>query len=516
MSHIDESSQKQISLGIILQYVQMSLSIIIQLIYTPVMLRILGSTEYGIYNLTASIISYLNLLSLGFGASYIRYYSKYKKNGDVEGIKSLNGLYLIVFSVIGLIALICGIFLVFNVEIFYNNTYTELEIEVARKLMLFLTINLTISFPASLFVSYVTSQEKFIFQKLLNIGKTVLSPALSIVFLYNGYGSVGMVVITTIVSFTVDFINIFYCFFFLKMKIKIEKPKMFLLKDIFIFSSFIAINQIIDQINWQTDKIILGKMINGTAVAIYVVGANINTMFTSFSTAISNVFIPKIHRIVSKAEFDMDSRLTEIFIKVGRLQWFVLMLILTGFIFYGKYFIFRWAGEDYQTAYYVALLLMCPVVIPSIQNIGIEIQRAKNKHQFRSIIYLFMAIINVGISILFCYLWGEIGAALGTTISLIVANGIIMNIYYHKKIGINIIDFWKSIFSTLPAFVFPTIFGVLCMHFLTINSILVFCLLICSYSLLYFVSILNFGLNMYEKQQVKNIFGKIFRRKNNV
>ena len=74
------SKTKQRKAGVILQYLQMALNIVISLIYTPVMLRILGKTEYGIYNLSSSIIAYLSLISLGFGASYIRFYSIYSKD----------------------------------------------------------------------------------------------------------------------------------------------------------------------------------------------------------------------------------------------------------------------------------------------------------------------------------------------------------------------------------------------------------------------------------------------------
>ena len=78
---------KQIKWGILLQYAQMALNILIHIIYTPIMIRILGNNEYGIYNLVSSIISYLNLLSLGFSAGYIRFYSRYKKENDENSIK---------------------------------------------------------------------------------------------------------------------------------------------------------------------------------------------------------------------------------------------------------------------------------------------------------------------------------------------------------------------------------------------------------------------------------------------
>ncbi|MGN0811935.1 MAG: oligosaccharide flippase family protein [Candidatus Coproplasma sp.] len=506
-------------LGVVLQYAQMGLSIVIQLIYTPIMLRILGDSEYGIYSLASSIIAYLNLLSLGFGASYIRFYSKYKQAGDEEGVKQLNGLYMLVFSVIGIISLTAGLIIAFNVGIFFNDTYTANDLHIAKILMIFLSINLAISFPASVFVSYITSQEKFIFQKLVNMGKTVLSPCLCIAVLFLGYGSIGMVIVTTAVSLIIDFFNVGYCFGKLKMRFSFRKPNWVLLKEIAFFSVFIAINQIIDQINWQTDKIILGKMINASAVAIYAVAANINTMYLNFSTAISSVFTPRIHNIVNdqeKTESQKNKELTDLFVKVGRVQFLVLGLILTGFIFFGQFFISKWAGENYGDSYYVVLLLISPVTIPLCQNIGIEIQRAKNKHQFRSIVYLVMALLNVGISILFTFWWGYFGTALGTTISLLLANGLIMNVYYQMKLGINIIEFWKQILRMCLGLIIPVTFGVVLLMFIHYTEIWQFLLLIMAYCIIYAVSVWFLSMNRNEKDLIIKPIKRVIKRNDKV
>ena len=498
-----------------MQYGQMVLQIIIQLVYTPIMLRILGDNEYGIYSLVSSIISYLSLLSLGFGASYIRFYSVSKATGDDEAVKRLNGLYLLVFIIMGAIALIAGLVIAFNVTIFFNETYTADDLEIAKILMIFLAINLSVSFPASVFTSYISSQEKFIFQKLANMGKTVFSPCLSIAFLLLGYGSIGMVIATTAISLLVDIINVLFCVGKLKMRFSLRNPNLYLLKDIAIFSIFIAINQIVDQINWQTDKIILGKMVNPTAVAIYAVGSNLNAMYTNFSTAISGVFAPQINRLVSMQPNGWVDEINALFQKVGRLQFLVLGLIMSGFIFFGQYFISIWAGEGYELSYYIALLLICPGTIALIQNIGVEVQRARNKHQFRSLVYLFMAVLNVGISILLCYYLGTIGTAIGTTISLVIANGLIMNIYYQKKLDINVGKFWIQIVKILPGLVLPVLTGILIMLFVEITSIWMFLGLIAAYSVLYCISMWFFGMSRYEKDLVMNIFRKICRKKSN-
>ena len=497
-------------LGVIFQYIQMALSILISFIYTPIMLRILGQSEYGIYNLSNSIISYLSLLSLGFGASYIRFYSRYKRNDDIAEIKKLNGLFLGVFLVMGAVAFACGFVLSENVSLFFNNTYSENDMGIAKILMMFMSFNLALSLPTSVFTSYVTSQEKFVFQKLLNMIKTVVSPFLTLPILLLGYGSIGMVVITTIITVLVDITNIIFCIFKLGMRFDFHKPNFGLLKEIATFSFFIAINQIVDQINWATDKMVLGKICTSTAVSVYAIGSQINTYYLQFSTAISGVFVPQVNRIVMASDDDVkrDHHLTQLFTKVGRVQFIILMLILSGFTFFGKYFILKWAGNGYQNSYYVALLLITPVTIPLIQNLGMEIQRAKNMHQFRSYVYLGMAILNVGISIVLSMKWGELGAAFGTTISLLVANGVIMNWFYHKKLGINIIFFWKSIAKFIPALVAPVITGVL-LNIKECSSLAGFVIRVVIYTVVYGISMYCLGMNDFEKQQVSKILKKL-------
>ena len=504
------NSSVEKKLGVILQYSQMGLNILISFIYTPVMLRILGQSEYGIYNLSNSIISYLSLLSLGFGASYIRFYSRYKKDNDIKGIKRLNGLFLIVFMIMGAIALVCGLIFSANVSVFFNDSYSAEDLSIARVLMIFMSINLALTFPNSVFTSYVTSQERFVFQKSLNMVKTIVSPLLTLPLLLMGYGSIGMVIITTVVSVLVDLLNLYFCLFKLKMQFDLRKLDFKLLKEIAVFSSFIAMNQIVDQINWATDKVILGKFCTSGAVAVYAIGSQINTYYINFSSAVSGVFVPQVNRIVASDENTpmKNRRLTDLFTKVGRVQFIVLMLILSGVIFFGKFFVLKWAGEGYENAYVVSLLLMIPVTVPLIQNIGIEIQRAKNMHQFRSYIYLGMALLNIVISIFLAKLWGETGAALGTTISLVLANGIIMNWFYHKKIGLDMFYFWKQIGKFIPAMIAPIVAGIL-LNIRPCQNIMGFAVRIIIYSVVYCLSFYFVGMNAFEKEQVNKILRKM-------
>lgn len=496
----------QLKAGVILTYVQLIVGNIISIIYTPIMLRILGQNEYGLYNLSSSTISYLGLLSFGFGSAYIRYYSKYRVENNENEIKKLNGMFITVYSVIAIVALIAGTILIFNIDRIFKNGLTVAEINKSKILMSFMVFNLAISFPTSVFNSYITANEKFLFQKVLGTIQTIINPFVMIPVLLMGYKSVGMVIATTVITLLYSGVNLLYCLKKLNMKFSFGKFDFNLMKEITIFSSYIFLNMIVDQINWNVDRFLLGMFKGTGAVAVYGVGSQFNSYYLSFSTAVSGVFIPKVNRMVTKSE---DNKiLTELFTKVGRIQFIILSLIMSGFIFFGQYFIKIFAGEGYELAYPVALLLMFPVTVPLIQNLGIEIQKAKNMHKFRSILYFIIAIGNLFISIPLCKIYGIIGCAIGTSSTMILGNCILMNWYYHKKVGLNILYFWKSISEFIPGLIIPIFAGII-ISFIGINNIIRFLGMGLIYIIVFSISIYKFSMNDYERELFRGPLLKI-------
>lgn len=501
----------QLKIGVVLSYVSMVVRNIIAIVYTPVMLRLLGQSEYGLYQLVYSVVSYLGLLSFGFGSAYVRFYSRYKVKDDQEGIAKLNGMFMIVFNIIAIIALFAGGVLVGNVNNLFSKSLTANEINTARILMILMVINLAISFPTSVFDSFVTAHECYFFQRVISLLQTVLNPFLTLPLLLMGYKSISLVVVTTILTISKFIINYWYCVKKLRMRFIFTNMNFSLLKEIGVFSFYIFINMIVDQINWSVDKFILGVFGGTTAVAIYAVGGQINTMYMSLSSSISSVFIPRVNKIVAMDE-NNNKDLTELFARVGRIQFMILAMAIGGFIVVGKYFINVWAGTDYNNAYYVALLLIIPVTVPLIQNLGIEIQRAKNMHKFRSIVYFLIAIGNVFISIPLVQMMGEIGAALGTCLTMILGNIVLMNWYYHAKIKLDMFYFWKQIFMLMPCLVFSVLLSLGLSKIVTVNSIIHFMLVGFFYVCVYLIGLFAFGMNTYEKNLIKGPLNKILRR----
>lgn len=499
--------------GVILSYLSQGVNILSGLLYTPIMLRLLGQSEYGVYQLVYSVISYLSLLNLGFNASYMRFYSRSKANNDEKGIAKLNGMFMLVFCIMSVICVICGSVMLQNIGALFSTGLTDAEYILAKRLMLFMIVNLALTFPNSVFTCIITAHEEFVFQKLIILLQGLLHPFLTLPLLLLGYGSIGMVSITTLLTVMSLASNCIFCLRKLGVVFCFRDLRLSLLKEMWTFTFFIFLNEIINQINWNVDKFLLGRMMGTVSVAVYGIGGQINTLYMNFSTSVSNVFAPKVNQIV--AESDDNSELSQIFAKVGRIQFIILTLILSGFIFFGQTFIRFWAGSGYAVSYYVSLLLIIPATIPFIQNIGIEIQRAKNKHKARSIVYFFIAIGNIFLSIPLIKLLGPVGAALGTAIALFAGNCVFMNWYYAKRIGLEIGLFWREIGSSIPGIILPIGLGILSMNLLTYHNVTELIIGILLYTIVYCISMYLFGMNKYEKDIVKEIISKIFIRKRN-
>lgn len=456
----------QLRAGVLLSYVNLALSSLIPMFYTPVMLQILGQAEHGLYALANSTVSYLSLLNFGFGSTIIRYISKFRAENDQESIRRTYGFFLMLYSGLAVLVLLGGGILSVYAPNAFAESLSAAELEKIRTLIPLLAMHTAITFPASVFNSLILSHERFLYRRIIDIFGTLLTPIVNLIVLFRGYASVGMAAAGLLIQIVLALPNIYYCTSVLRIRPSFRPIPRALAQEMVGFSAFVFLGHIVDMLFWATDKVILGILVGSAAVSVYQIGGTFNGMVLSFSTSISGVLAPKITGMVIKDT--SPEPLTELFIRIGRIQFLVIGLVISGFTAFGSSFILLWAGESYQDAYWITILTMFPLCVPLIQNTGYQILMAQNKHRFRSIIYFIIAIANVISTWLVVPQLGAIGAALCSCISYLLGQGIIMNVYYRRVIRIDILGFWKQIgkMSVIP--------GILMVLTLLLQKVVVF------------------------------------------
>ncbi len=437
----------QLKLGAFLSYVNIFFLNAINLVFTPYMLRVLGQGEYGLYSLIGSFVGYLLVLDFGLNNTIVRYVAKFRAEKKRKEEENFLGMSIVIYSVLAVCVVIIGVILFCNLKVFFGNSLSSVEFQKARSMFIILVINIVITLPLNAFPAIMTGYEVFVFPKILTILRVILRTAILFILLNLGCGAVEIVILDTLLNIAFMAANVVYVFWKLKVRIRLysfDKP---LLIEVFSFSFFVFLNLIVDQVYWRIGQLILGVVANTAAVAIFAVGMQLSNYYMQLSTAISGVFLPKATQMVVKNA--SSEEMNDLMIKTGRIQFVILGFVLYGFLLFGKQFIVLWAGSNYISAWSIAVCVMVPLTVPLFQNVGLSILQAKNKHAFRSIMYLIIAVANVIVSFIASRRFGPVGAALGTSFSLIIGNIVIINLYYHFVIGLNIKRFFKELLNKI-------------------------------------------------------------------
>lgn len=228
--------------------------------------------------------------------------------------------------------------------------------------------------------------------------------------------------------------------------------------------------------------------------------------YMALSIAIAGVYSPKIMKMVSE-QVDIKILSGE-FLRIGRLQYYLLALVLSGFFIFGKEFIIIWCNYNFIDAYYITLIIILPFTIDLIQNIGSIIMKAKNVYDFRAKIYFIIGIINICLAIPLAQIYGEIGCAMACGISILISN-LIMNGYFKKVLRLDILLFWKQILKITISVVLCSFIGVLLNNILGIGSIAILIVKLLLYTIIYLMIMWITSFNKDEKMLIFKLKNKL-------
>lgn len=492
------ASQRKI--GIILGYANIVVKNLVNLVYTPMLLSFVGQADYGVYQTSYSFVFSLSLLSFGFTQAYVRFYSQRKVRGTEDDIRSLNGVYLVLYLVISIVAFLFGLGFAANAGEVFSAGFTPEQIALARGVMSAMAATIAITLFNSVFDAYVLAHEEFRFQQTRQIATTLATPLVAYMLLTFGMGVIGVAAAQLCVNALLLLLNASYCIRRLGMRFNVRRFDVALLRAIAAFSAWVFANQVCDMVNQNVPNVLLGALTSAATVAVFAVAVQIRNVFVSLSTTMSNVFTPKINQIVAGS--NDDGELTRLMTRVGRYQMMLFWWVYGGFALLGQFFIGRWAGEEFADAYWLVLMMALPLVIPLSQNTGIEIQRAKNMHRPRSIAMLVMAAFSVVFTAAASPSLGYWAPAFAYMTSITCGNGIFMNWYYQRRVGLDMTYFWHRCLPVVGASVAATMFCCMAKVLLPVASWLSFIAWGAVYTALFAAAIWHFVLDEGERHSI--------------
>lgn len=432
---------KQRTYGAGLGTLKTVISSLTNMLYVPLMLYCMGTGEFGVYQLVGSLIAYIINADFGHCATTRLYTIARMKQDTVEQGRIL-GFSLLFYC--GIAAVFCAIgYVIYGyLDVIFVKSLTPAEIASVKKIFILFLVNIAITLPSSVFTSVITSHEKFIFLRILQIGQSIVRPITVITFLFFLPYGLTVAIIQTVYNILYTCIRAWFCFNKLHSIVTFTQFKSLPQKDFIILASSTLLVFFLEQFLWRTNQVVLGIGHGVEEVAVYAVAAVVYLAYAPFSAAIPSVFFPKITSMVASS--CSPKALSDLFVEVGRIQWILLLLILMGFAFVGEEFIALWAGSDFSDAYWIAFIIMIPFSLELVQSVGFSMMQAQNRYGFRVKIYVFMGIANVILAIPFSAMWGGLGCAAALGLVMFLGSGLGMTWYFHTYMQIDMLQFWQE------------------------------------------------------------------------
>lgn len=442
-------------IGAFLSYILIFLSTAYGLIVTPFILKQVGSADYGVYQTVAGMSAFLAVLDLGFSGTVQRFIAKFNAEKNRTKINEYLGMALIQTFVVSGIFLVVGGGVFFTIDPVYSSKFTPAELHLTKQLYWILLANVGLTFFDNMLFGVIAGHNEFGFANglkiLLLLGKTA-----AIYIFLPIFNSV--IVVVAVQTFMTALTLLAYYLFIrrrLQVRFVFGKWDKALFWSSFGYTMLLFLQSLVIQFNGNVDKYVIGAVQGPELVAVYSFAITIYNMYEQLSFSISGVMLPTVTNRIHEGASSRD--LEDLVIRVGKIQFLLLGAILCGFVALGKEFFAAWLGAGYEDCYLLALILMIPVTIPLIQNVCISILRARNLMVFRTVSLIYSAAVNFVVTLVGTILFGYFAAAIGTALSTVIGSIISMNIYYKRKLGMNVFRmFFLTVRNAAPALLCAT------------------------------------------------------------
>ncbi len=502
----------QKAIGLVLSYSSIFISSLVGIFFTPYMIMKMGDVEYGLYQLLYAAIGYVALLDFGLGSTLTRYIIKLKSEKNEEKLNSAVSISLKIYCFISLLVVLVVTVLSFNLDAIFQGTINSENIGYSRELFLLMGITTAVSLISHALSGIQTAEERFFVVKGVYLIRQVARVVIAYVLLSLNMGAMAVVLTDLVITVALLLFDILYCKIRLKVVFFKGKWDGALAKGLFAFSFYTFLQIIINQTNISLNRVLLGVFSTLENVALYGVIMQLCSMFRSMCNVVSSVTFPQISRFVFSGA-DRKS-LSDYCAKYSRYQLFISAPLLGGFILFGKMFVDLWV-PSYNNSYIwiCTLFIVVPEMIEAFEGTIFHVMKAKNMQKTRSLILIGVLVANIFFTILFIKINPIFGPAWASSLSFILGNLILSNIYYHKKVGVDMFRYFGSLFKGVaPAWVVSLLLGY-GIALTGINGWIGFIIKCGLYVVVYCASIYLIGLNKEEKQIVSSIIFKVTKRK---
>jgi O-antigen/teichoic acid export membrane protein len=383
--------------GLYTSLIQYGITIILQIILTPMVLKTGGKEVLGAYSFLMQLVSWAALADLGFGVAVTINMSKaFGKDDNMNHFSKVfsTGRTFFIFSNL----FFACILLILNLRIHDLLKMTASVESDFNKSVYLLAIWVIIRTPLSLYNDGLISTQNL--SKVNSIGtlSVIIRLSLSLIFLVLKYGLVGLM-IANIIS---ELISSYLCYFYfyklypnLKFSWKISDKNLF--KKMFRFGFSYMIVMISGRLSSSSDSLFIGYFFGASIVAIFYTSQMPGTLLYQLVWKISDNSSPAINELHA---LESKNQLLLVYFKIFRYSLICTIPLALGIIIFNKSVISLWVGVNQYGGLLFTILLAFFSITQIVIHLNCVFLIAFEKTQFMRNVFLSTSLIKFIFSLL--------------------------------------------------------------------------------------------------------------------
>jgi O-antigen/teichoic acid export membrane protein len=392
------------------RYLAIGIEIIVGLTMLPFNVSHLGQAAYGLWMLAASITAYFSVLDLGYSGATVKFVAKYRAQKDEAALNQILSTTFFLFLCFGTAAYGIAILIAYFIEPLFH--LSPADAHIGRVVLLATTANVAASIAFSVFGGVINGFQRYDLNNVVGAATSVVAAVVNVVVLLAGYGLIELVLATTVVRLLALGIyraNAYRVFPGLKLR-----PSLFSrarLKEVTSFSVFMALIDWANKLNYSLDAVIIGSLLNTSAVAIWSIGQRLAETTLRVSNQLNEVLFPTlVDRSTSRRVREMQS----IFLVGTRLSVATVVAVGGTLALMAGPLVEAWVGPRFAGSVIVVRLLALTVIVRVSIATAATLLKAAGGHKLVAYTSLITSFVNLGLSLVLIGPMGLAGVALGT------------------------------------------------------------------------------------------------------
>ena len=432
--------------NIVTNWLGFVVSAAITLLLTPIVIRELGTTRYGIWVLTSSIVGYYGILDLGSRAGLTQYLTRHLAIGDhsaaAEYVSSAVAAFGALACALGGLTLVAALAspAIFNVP-------SGLA-EEAFWCILVIGVGSAVQFALFPFAAIFPAAERFDVANYIGISTRLVSALFVVLSLRLDHGLVGV----SVASSAANIID-----YTLRWKISgimvpglgfsRSRVRLSRLREILSFGIWNFLTSVNGYAYLHAPNIIIATFLRLPAVGQYALAMGMMQQISSFLKPVGHVLYPAAAALHARNDRDGLKRLYH-----GGSRLMMLMMIPAVLIpgFFANDFYRLWIGEEYLSGvpYHSVSLLLQVLLLSTVTsyttNMGVQILIGSGRIKPVAIALICGSLLSLSIGVVLVQLYALLGIAIAVVIASTIIDLIVVPLMVQRVLNLSVVEWVRE------------------------------------------------------------------------